>query len=160
MQTPAAKKSRLRTGLALILCAVVVVVLACLTATRPWWRSHRRQADADLRCNIHLRMVALALVVYAEESNGGFLPPSDERLWVPRIRQNLGDRPNVYLFCPLDDERHGLSSYRLPASVGGLEVSTVLDDGKVPILTEKRPLHRGGSMTAFADGSVRLVPIR
>jgi hypothetical protein len=121
----------------------------------------RPEERARVACVEHLHGLVLALMMYAEE-NDGLLPPADKRpgqdAWVaalPRTRVVGGFQELLY--CPLDTRRQGSSSYRLPQSAGGLSLTYLRSHPKTVILTEKRPFHRGRRMTAFADGTVRLV---
>ncbi len=158
-----APRRRLIIWLAALALALAVAAVACpLLSDLGYLRSRPLVGDRWV-CATNLRQLALGLLVYGEELNGGRLPSPGEGSaadsWVKAVRRShyLQKLDEITLFCPSDRDRRGITSYTMPPSAKGLNINALRNPAETIILTEKRAFHDGRRLAAFADGSVHMV---
>jgi hypothetical protein len=112
-------------------------------------------------CLGNIRLLGLALLMYSHDWSGHLPPASREKAqnwWVDAIRPYVGANWGEVLFCPLDTNRTGRTSYMIPPSASGADLRHVPNPAQFAILTEKHAFHEGRRWAYFADGSWRLLP--
>jgi hypothetical protein len=114
-------------------------------------------------CSSNLHQLGLALLMYADESGGCFPPKAHDDSWVDLMKPYLGSHLDEGpLYCLLDRQRTGRTSYRFVSSACGLNVNGLTDEqaSKTVVLVEKRPFHQGGTLRGicYADVSVGFLP--
>jgi len=145
-------------GVAAVLAAaaLVLVVIAAFTPTH--------HPEYRVICSSNLHQLGLALLMYADESGGCFPPKAHDDSWVDLMKPYLGSHLDEgLLYCLLDKQRRGRTSYRFVSSACGLNVNGLTDEqaSKTVVLVEKRPFHQGGKLRGiwYADGNVDFLPL-